>query len=677
MITASTNLKNTLYNNTNIQIDSGCYIEYNMNNMLDNISATNNIADSAYTGQIVNIVGQPSWPSSRPNPYKKLFPVDSLIKPFRPASSGIKYFILADADTYTNSFSSYRSVKYPEAQPRIYYPGVETFYKYWVTPINTGANVTINYATSGTQYALANKIVLRFEKNHTLPSTYTVVVTKSDNTQVTAANALSVPSDGNVTLYYNGTSWSATAPAEPMSFGTPLSIKSINVTTPSAGAGKIIGLIEVSARWIKDISSDVVSFEINKESSSSSEDILPVGKVTANSLNLNLAKYNQLAPQYVSYNRTSTLDSSLTYIYKNAVLNPYFKIYHSNGAITEGSKKYDKVSQGYYYVDSWDIDTYGESSITALDNTKYLMETVAPDILCEYYPATAVIRRLLDSVGFTNYSFNLTSDTDSSIPFINYFWTDGTKTVWENIQELCRDIQMNAVMDENNILQFYSRNYMYSRTIKDWNFYHEKDGDSLPNIIDFDQKEIASANQVKILWSTPISSTYLGASGPLWQSPTSYLIAGGLKETLTSTSNKVILDLGTLDKYSKFQSGFNFNGYFMIDSEIIEFDAIGYQYIPKDLTPSTIYDALTETNVLNNGSNFINIWIENSADVNKYRNFSKVGSSDINSEIYFKPNGAYRVKTRGALGTTAAPHNASGVPSTSYFWTGTLVTQNA
>jgi hypothetical protein len=305
------------------------------------------------------------------------------------------------------------------------------------------------------------------------------------------------------------------------------------------------------------------------------------------------------------------------------------------------------------------------------------METVAPDILCEYYPATAVIRRLLDSVGFTNYSFNLTSDTDSSIPFINYFWTDGSKTVWENIQELCRDIQMNAVMDENNILQFYSRNYMYSRTEKTWNFYYEKDGDSLPNIIDFDQKEIASANQVKVLWSTPISSSYLGASGPLWQSPTSYLIAGGLKETLTSTSTKIILDLGTLDKYSKFQSGFNFNGYFMIDSEIVEFDAIGYQYIPKELTPSTIYDALTETNVSNNGSNFINIWIENSADVNKYRNFSKVGTADINSEIYFKPNGAYRVKARGALGTTAAAHNASGVPSTEYFWTGTLVTQNA
>jgi hypothetical protein len=673
MINASINLKNTLYNNTNIKISAGCNIEYNMNTMLDNISAVNNIPDSSYTGQIVNLVNQPSWPSGRPNPYKKLFPVDSLIKPFRPINSGIKYFILADADTYTNSFSSYRSVKYPESQPRIYYPGVETFYKYWVTPINTGANLTINYATSGIKYALTNKIVLKFEKNHALPSTYTMVVTKSDNTQVTIASSLSVPSSGNVVLYYNGSSWS---PTEPTTFSSPLSIKSITLTTPSAGAGRIIGVIELSARWVKDISDDVISFTINKESSASSEDILPVGKVTANSLNLNLAKYNQTAPEYVSYNRDVALINSLTYIYKNTILNPYFKIYHENGTFTEGSERYDKIFQGQYYIDSWDIDSYGASTITALDNTKYLMETIAPDMLCESYPATAVIRRLLDSVGFTNYAFNLTSETDSSIPFINYFWTDGSKTVWEHIQELCRDIQMNAVIDENNILQFYSRNYMYSRTEKNWNFFYDQSESNLPNIVSFNQKDIASANQVKVLWSTPISSIYLGGSGPLWQSPTSYLIAGGLKETLTASSNKIILDLETPDNYSKFQSGFNFNGYFMIDSEIIEFDAIGYQYVPRDLTPSTMYDALTEANVLNDGR-FINIWIENAADVNKYRNFSKVGSYSISSEIYFKPNGVYRVKKRGALGTTAASHNASGVPSTGYAWTETMVTQNA
>ena len=678
MISSSTELKNIFYNKASIQIDSGCYIEYNMNTMLDDISVTSTISDSVYTSQIVNAVDQQTWPSNRPNPYKKLFPIDSIIKPFRPVNPGIKYFILekvtngSGTDVPKNSFSSYRSVSYPEAQPRIYYPGASTYYKYWVTPQNTGVNITVNYLTTGTKYALTNKVVLKFEKTHSLPSTYSISITKSDNTQQTIASSLSTPANGIVELYYNGTSWSTTI-TEPYSFAEPVAIKSINITTPSAGSGKIIGVIEVSARWIKDISSDIQSFDISKESSSSSEDLLPVGKVTANNLSLNLTKYNQSSLQYVAYNRSVALNSSLNYMVKNAKMTPYFKIYHADGAITEGSNKYDKVYQGNFYIDEWNISTYGEVSVNALDSAKHLMEVVCPDILCEFYPATAVIRRLLDSVGYTNYKFNLTSDTDSSVPLINYFWTDGSRTVWEYIQEICRDIQMNAIVDENDILQFYSRNYMYGRTTKDWNFYQEAESSILPNIIDFSQKEIASANQVKVIWSTPTSTSYLGTSGPLWQSPTKFLVAGGLLEPLNASGNtNVAMKFETLDKYSKFQSGFNFNGYFLIDSEIIEYDAMGYQYVPKDNTPSTIYDVIQQSNVSNDGR-FINIWIENAADLNKYTNFAKPGSENIASDIYIKPNGRYRIKTRGALGTTAASHNASGTPSSQYSWTGVLV----
>ncbi len=78
MISAPANLKTLLYNNTNIKINSGCYIEYNMNTMLDGVSASTNITDTSYTSQIVDIIGQPTWPNGRPNPYKKLFPVDSI-----------------------------------------------------------------------------------------------------------------------------------------------------------------------------------------------------------------------------------------------------------------------------------------------------------------------------------------------------------------------------------------------------------------------------------------------------------------------------------------------------------------------------------------------------------------------------------------------------------------------
>ena len=683
MISGSANLKTLLYNSTNIKIGSGCSIEYNMNTMLDGVSATNNIADSVYTEQILKreTIGplsltSPGWPATRPNPYKKLFPVDSIIKPFRPLKSGIKYFILekpvvngGPTEIQKNTFSNYRSVSYPETQPRIYYPGESTYYKYWVTPQNTGVNITINYLTNLTQYALTNKIVLKFESTHSLPSTYTIKIVKSNNTEETIANALTTPTNGLVELYYDGTSWST---SESNLFATPVTIKSIIVTTPSAGTDKIIGVTEVSARWIKDISTDLVSFEISKESSSSSEDLLPVGKVTANSINLELNKYNQTRPDYVSYNRASSLDSSLTYMVKNAKLIPFFKIYHENGSITGGSEKYDQINQGDFYINEFNISSQGEVSLTALDSAKYLMEVICPDILCESYPVTAIIRRLLDSVGYTNYKFNLSSGTDSSIPLINYFWTDGSKTVWEYLQELCRDIQMNAIVDENDVLQFYSRNYMYSRTTKDWNFYQEKEGSALPNIIDFSKKEMPSANQVKIRWSTPTTSEYLQSSDPLWQSSESFIIAGGLTESLNASGNSnIAIDLSGPSVYNKLISGFNFEGYFLVDSEIIEYDAMGYQYIPSETTNTTVTDAINGT-VLNNGENPVNIWIESASDLSKYTALSKPPTGTT-IQIKIKPNGRYRIKTRGALGTTAAAHNYSGAPSSSYSWTGVLV----
>jgi hypothetical protein len=231
---------------------------------------------------------------------------------------------------------------------------------------------------------------------------------------------------------------------------------------------------------------------------------------------------------------------------------------------------------------------------------------------------------------------------------------------------------MNAIIDENDILQFYSRNYMYSRTTKDWDFYQEKEVSILPNIIEFSKKEIASANQVKVRWSTPTTSDYLQSSDPLWQSSESFIIAGGLMESLGVSGNtNIAIDLSGPSVYNKLISGFNFEGYFLVDSEIIEYDAMGYQYIPAETTNTTVTDAINGT-VLNNGTNPINIWIESASDLSKYTALSKppVGTT---LQINIKPNGRYRIKTRGALGTTAATHNYSGAPSSQYAWTGVLV----
>lgn len=712
----STELKNIINTYQTISTDLGCTIEYNMNNMLDSISALypENLDIKYKThlnsdGTVVDSF----------NKYKKLFPVDSVTRPVRPQNSGVKYFIWTEDKTEVelDGFESPRILLYPNDKARVYYPGVDNQYKYWVTPINEDADITVTYAVSTakiiqayfngtsvvyktlfphafplgkqvsisglttsafnlsnvtisniidqytfevnsstngswaenqngtatlstpTKSAFANKIVVRFEKFHDKPTSISVSI----NSQT--AIPITVPAenwDGLHVLYYNGSSWVST---EPNVISNPIPISSIRVQANNSESGKAIGVIEISARWYKDISSDTVSMKISKESSVDINSILPVGYVTANDLNINIVKYNQDEVQIVEYNRDDDIDINKIYLYKNVELKPYIKIENN------------KINQGSFYIKGFAIDTYGSADITALDGAKILMEIIAPEILCESYPATAVIRRLLDSVGFTSYNFNI-EENDTSIPVINYWFSTNTQTVWSMIQDICRDIQMNAFFDENNVLQFYSRNKIYNNLNVDWQFFYDTEMsgsniEGLPNIQSISKEEIASANEVQILWSSPVTSNYLGNSTFIWQSPATFLGAGGLKTKIekdTAPVDTILdIDLNTYaDSYSNAQSLYNFNGYVLINSEIIEYDAIQYQYVPKnaadDASPNKV-------------------WIQSPLDLNKYRFLSKSGFKDPKKPetAFFRPTGKYRVKTRGALGTKRSEHPATAI----------------
>ena len=221
---------------------------------------------------------------------------------------------------------------------------------------------------------------------------------------------------------------------------------------------------------------------------------------------------------------------------------------------------------------------------------------------------------------------------------------------------------MNAFFDENNILQFYSRDYIYKKVNVDWEFYQSEEGTTLPNIVMFAKQEIPGANYVKILWQSQLTSDYLGNSSDLWVDETSYLSAGGLRQSIeanTSPENTVLaIDVETLDKYSPTAVLYSFQGYVLIDSEIIEYDAIEYQYQPhfnRNFNPPIIPPVEK-------------VWITSASDVNKYRFLSEPGYSDEKrpyETAYFRPTGLYRVKTRGAFGTTPASHKASALASLS------------
>lgn len=611
---ASGSAKTALEQNTSINLNIGCTFEYNMNSMVDNIVVT----------------GADITAADGSKPFKKLFPIDSVIKPARPLGAGVKYGISGDvsAGTYRDPRSSIYSINY-----RTYYPGADTYYKYWMSGKGVGADITITYPKT----ILTNKVVARFEISHSTPTTWNIYANGSSiangtNTQIKPF-ASGQYDAGTLTLYYNGTAWVTT---EPAALGSPVSITSLRLTT-GAVSGYYIGVIELSPRLVIDASPYVTDISISKESSTSSEDILPIGKVSANSLSINLASY-ETSRKIISFDKTFTFDSSKIYLYKNIEIKPYFKMYGAFGTLTDSGGTYEKINQGTFYIDNWSTSEYGDISITALDGAKTLQEIIAPSIICEGYSAIAILRRLLDSVGFTNYNFNSAS-AETSVFSPKFWWTDDSKTVWNAIQELCRDSQMTAVFDENNVLQFYTRDYMFNPSkATDWSFRYAASGSDLSNIISLSRNDLASANQVKVLWTSVTTSEYTGNAQPLWKSGVSSMAALSLDADLPSnitTGGYITLSAITVNTYQEnTQLIDSYSGYLVIDSEIIEYDAIGYEYLNANNTKTQV-------------------WITSESDTLKYLGSGVVGSSN------YKPNGKYRIKARGAFNTTPVNHYAA------------------
>jgi len=534
--------KTTLEQNTSVSMGSSLRFEYNMNSMIDNITVSGaDITKTDSSGQTYT-------------PFKKLFPVDSIIKPFRPQGAGLKYAISGDVDS---GWKNPRSIDYiPNF--RIYYPGVDTTYKYYISALNTGIDVTITYPKT----ILTNKIVARFELSHSTPATWTIFGNGSQLATGSSSAIVPFTTNGNknydagtVTIYYNGTSWSTTEPAIP---AAPVSLTSVKITS-SGVSGKYVGLIELSPKWYLDATEHLVSFDISKESSTSSEDLMPVGKVSANSLRL-----------------------------------------------------------------------------TALDGAKILQETMAPPLFCENYSITAIIRRLLDSVGFTNYKINIKTSDDSIIT-PRYWWSDNTKTVWDCLQELCRDTQMTAVFSYNNVLQFYSRNWIFDSTrTTNWSFRSESSGSDLPNILSFNKNDLPSANQVKVFWNSVSTSNYVQSAQDIWKSDPYFLGAMALNNDLLSTTGPggyINLSPSVVNPEELGLTLYNYSGYLVIGSEIIEYDAVQFEYVD-----------------LNGTKQFVDL--TSKTDNNKYLGLAIQGGA-------LAPSGKYRIKTRGALNTKVETHYAA------------------
>lgn len=625
MISASESLKDLLKTSNHVSASAGATIEYNLNTMVEYIKAESLGADHVLS-----------------KAFQKLFPIDTIYKPFRPLQPGIKYLVhtSGNTDTPVDSFESVRTVGMSN-KPRLYYPGPDTYYKYWVGPKNSNINISLSYFANEEKTTpkviVTNKVVARFETSHDTPTSWTIKATKEDGSEVTLGTGTALNSKGEAVVYYNGTSWSNTWNStigdylEPESFSNTQSFKKVSLEAVNSNTGKFLAVIEISPKWVVDVSEDLVSFDIMKETDQ--EGFLPVGMITANHLSLSINKFKQSEKDILEYNRFGPIDSSKLYLFKNAIIKPYINI---------KTEQDNKIYQGSFYMHSWQISEFGQAEISALDSAKMLQETLCPEVLVEGGSVSLIIKRILDSVGFSNYVIHVNKNNsgeiiDNSLPTLSYWWTTSEETVWEALQSICKDFQINAFVDEYNVLNFYSRDYIYSLNRDSvWKFTSEPIVENgitvLPNIISYNSQEQSSANEVRIRYAVPSVYQGIDSGQPLWESETYMLGAGALSKDLITSDDYFNLETTTFDTTQTNQLLGGFSGYILLNNEVIEYDGIEYQYVPL--------------NSIDN--NPIPVLVKSYSDVYKYANLSKKNTL---TKQYFTATGRYRIKKRGALAT--------------------------
>ena len=579
----------------------GCWLEYNMNEIIDGVTVVASTDVTASSGDAL--------------PFQKLFPVKTIIDPRRPKTAGIKYFIMnSQVNQYPTIYTASNDMTY-----RLYYAGEKTQYKYWVSKRASGTNLsgcllTVGYPSAKT--AATNKITIKFETSHSKPTAWTVKLTNLSGVETTIATNTAVPNSGVVDLYYNGSSWSTTEFTTP---SAPVGVQTIKVEVTSVSvANEYLGVIEIAAKYVKDVTERLVSFSVQKQSSNSSDGLTPVGMVTANSLSLDLNCYDGSG---LIYDKTFAFNKDKINLYKNITIKPFIKI---NGS--------DAIPYGFFYsTEDFSLSEFGDVSITALDGAGYLQKIMAPDILMRDYSSQAIIRRLLDSVGFTNYKFNVGA-TDTSTITPKFYYTDSTKTMWQHIQDLCSDTQMIAVFDENDILQFYTREYIFANNAADFKFRYNKVGDNQPNIISLKKTTVPSAKAIKVRYTPQLTSQYSFSADPVYESGIIQLGAAALTKTLdssTTTGGSIYTEPVSIYDSAVDHVFYQKAGYLLINKEIIEYDAIKYTY--------QVYNTTTVAEQ----------WITSDVDIAKYQGQSVAGT--------FKPTGEYRIKTRNAFGLLTAP----------------------
>jgi hypothetical protein len=447
-------------------------------------------------------------------------------------------------------------------------------------------------------------------------------------------------------------------------------------------------LIEISPRLVMNVSDKTLEYSVNKSASDLGLSGLPVGQLIASNGSINIFDYDQ------AFNENNPTSIIAKYINRHT----QFKFYEV--IVDVAGWDYYVPIKTMYSESFPKQDIMGKTvSISLRDMYWYLESLTAPQILMTEVSVSSAVSLLLDSIGFSNYTFKRVANEKEII--IPYFFVGPDKSVAEVLQDLAVSTQTAMFFDEYNNFVMMSKDYiMPTRDQRPTTFelkgtndlFQDKEikNKTLPNlklanvisvsvqpnnvyndgVINYTtrhiQRSIGSLRQASLLDEERF---YTYKPALLWEvsgtentksinnevnTQSSYVLSAiplnsNLSADLPVVKNNIVIN----NTFSLGEAAYwitRYNGYFYSQGEIIKYDAVQY-----------------------NVTGFGNVWITSTEDYQNY--FSKLpfngkiyptGLVRIYSEPkYFEQSGVIKLQNgpvvkhgRGQFGTTVVAHSA-------------------
>ena len=448
-------------------------------------------------------------------------------------------------------------------------------------------------------------------------------------------------------------------------------------------------LIELSPRLSVDMTDLVSSFSLKKYASDLGVSSLPVGQLLASNGTMSVFDYNQV---FNTNNINSLLNVydvdvlKFSFITKNLQL----KFYEIVSRVLQDDNSYKDYYVPLKTMYSDGFPQYDDSnrnvSVQLRDFVFYFESQIAPEIFLTNASLSYIVATLLDSIGFSNYTF-IRLDKEKDIVIPNFFISPN-KTIIQVLQDLAIATQTAMFFDESNNFVVMGKKYLVPDTEADRpvniTIYGSDTGAKKANIINissesrdiyndgkityynryiqkrsnnltlerYQDKEKSLDYQQVVLWSINDVQDKVTKSQNEEQGVVSgyALTAAALASKLTDKIPKVE-DQQIINNEMDFGDNVywlaRYNGYLYANGEIIRYDAIQYNV---------------------NGEN---VWITSADEYANYfgtvsfgQKMYPTGLVRIYAEPKYNSNGTYVENTiakhgRGQFGTVVTNHSAT------------------